>query len=345
MNHSTILAIDLAKNVFQICKMDRHGKVIFNKEVSRTKLIQILTKEKEALVAIESCSSANYWARLALSLGHKVKAIAPRKVIAFRQGQKTDANDALAIAIAAQQPNIKPCRILNVEEQCQQSVVLMRDLVVRQKVSTSNQIRSFLLEFGIPIAKGDYALTCAIPLILEDAENGLTPQFRRALSTMYDMFTALIDQIDTLKQSLKEAIQQDKQCQRLENLEGVGPICSVLLKVALGQHDHFANGREAAACFGLTPVQHSSGGKQKIGSIAKRSGNNTLRGALYQGAISVVSKLEKREARTTKEQWLKALTARRGKKVAAIALANKTVRTAFAMLRNDEEYKPQLLTA
>ena len=108
MNHSTILAIDLAKNVFQICKMDRHGKVIFNKEVSRTKLIQILTKEKEALVAIESCSSANYCARLALSLGHKVKAIAPRKVIAFRQGS-VDERDVKEIKTGKDPIKTTPC--------------------------------------------------------------------------------------------------------------------------------------------------------------------------------------------------------------------------------------------
>ncbi|WED20558.1 IS110 family transposase [Vibrio sp. JC009] len=345
MKYSTVIAIDLAKSVFQVCKMNFDGKIIFNREMSRKKLLEFLAREKATLVAMESCSTTNYWARYAKEQGHEVKAIAPRRAAAFRQGQKTDANDAIAIAIAATQSQIKSCRIPTVEEQCQQSIVHMRDLLVRQKVSISNQLRSYLLEFGIPITKGDKALREAIPYVLEDADNGLTGQFRACLSQMYEQFINLIEQVEAFTQQLQQSIAQDKVCRRLQALEGVGPVCSVLLKVALGQAEHFSKGREASACLGLTPVQHSSGGKQKIGSIAKKCGHNMLRSALFRGALTVVCKLEKREARTGKEQWLKDLTTRRGKKVAAIALANKTVRTALAMIKSDEEYKPQPLVA
>lgn len=345
MKHSTVIAIDLAKNVFQVCKMNVARKIVFNKEMTRKKLLEFLAKEKASLVAMESCSTANFWARYAMAKGHEVKTVAPRRAAAFRQGQKTDANDAVAIGIAATQPQIKSCRILTVEDQCQQSIALMRDLLVRQRVSISNQLRSFLLEFGIPIARGDKALREAIPFVLEDADNKLTVQFRACLSLMYEQFKNLIDQIEVITLKLEQAIAQDKLCRRLQALEGVGPICAILLKAALGQTEHFRKGREASACLGLTPVQHSSGGKQKIGSIAKRCGHNMLRSALYRGALTVVCNLEKREPKNGKEQWLKALTARRGKKVAAISLANKTVRTAFAMIKNDEDYKPQLLVA
>lgn len=345
MKHSTVIAIDLAKNVFQICKMNLDGKLIFNRVMSRKKLLVFLAKEKVSLVAMESCSTANFWARYALTQGHEVKTIAPRRAAAFRQGQKTDANDAIAIAIAATQSQIKSCRIMTVEEQCQQSIVHMRDLLVRQRVSISNQLRSFLSEFGIPVARGDKALREAIPYVLEDADNELTSQFRTCLQLMYEQFLNLAEQTEVLTKNLEQAIAQDKLCRRLQALEGVGPICSILLKTALGQTNNFRKGREASACFGLTPVQHSSGGKQKIGSIAKRCGHNMLRSALYRGALTVVCNLEKREPKNGKEQWLKSLTARRGKKVAAISLANKTVRTAFAMIKNDEDYKPQLLVA
>ncbi|MGO2330448.1 MAG: transposase [Pseudoalteromonas nigrifaciens] len=131
----------------------------------------------------------------------------------------------------------------------------------------------------------------------------------------------------------------------MQALEGVGPVCAILIKIALGNTTHFKNGREAAACFGLTPVQHSSGGKQKIGSISKVIGNKKLRSALYKGALAVVSQLEKREVRSQKDIWLKELSVRRGKKVAAIALANKTIRTAFAMQKHNKDYQPQLLVA
>ena len=214
-----------------------------------------------------------------------------------------------------------------------------------KNVKTSNQIRALLLEFGVPIAKGDKALRKAIPEVLEDAENSLTVGFRIVLDVMYQNFQALLEKIELVSKQLGQEVKKDKLCRRLQSLEGVGPICAIQLKIALSQTGHYAKGREASACIGLTPVQHSSGGKQKLGSISKKSNHNTLRSSLYQGALAVVVNVDKREARTHKDIWLKALIARRGKKVASIALANKTVRTAFAMIKNNQEYKPQLLAA
>jgi len=345
MLNCNVIAIDLAKNLFQVCKTDKNGKVIFNKLFTRAKLKELLTKEKKSLVAMESCGGTHYWARMAKKVGHQVKSINARKVKAFRQGQKTDANDALAISVAARQPHIKESRLLSTQEQCLQSIESMRDLLVKQKVSLGNQLRGLLLELGHAIAQSDAKLRQAIPEILEDAENELTHSFRFSIDIIYQRFIDTIDEVKLIEDKLAEVIKQDKTCQRFQALEGVGPVCAILMKVALGNATHFKNGREAAACFGLTPVQHSSGGKEKIGSISKVVGNKKLRSALYKGALAVVSQLEKREVRSQKEVWLKGLTARRGKKVAAIALANKTVRTAFALLKHDQVYQPQLLVA
>jgi len=345
MNHSSIIAIDLAKHVFQVCKTDINGKVIFNRIFSRQKLKELLVKEKTALVVMESCGGTHYWARYAEQCGHTIKAIAARHIKPFRQGQKTDANDALAIAVAGRQPHLKPSRVLSIEEQTHQSTMRIRELLIAQRTQTSNQLHSLMLEFGLPIAKGDKALREAIPSILEDADNEFTAAFRFSLSQQYQHYLALCEQIDQLSRQMNEVIAQDNLCKRLQALEGVGPVCAMLLKIALGQPGHFRKGREAAACIGLTPVQHSSGGKQKLGSISKQSAHYTLRSALFQGALSVVVNVEKRDARTHKENWLKALIARRGRKVAAIALANKTVRTAFALITNDQEYQPQPVAA
>jgi len=345
MNHSNVIAIDLAKNVFQVCKTNYQGNVIFNRTCSRQKLKELLVKENASLVAMESCGGTHYWARFASNHGHAVKAIAARHVKPFRQGQKTDANDALAISVAARQPHIHPSRLLSLEEQCQQSIVRARDLLINQKVKTSNHIRALMLELGIAIAKGDKSLRKAIPEILEDAENELTISFRMTLDVMYQHFQALLEKIESISKQLNQEVAKDKLCKRLQSLEGVGPICAIQLKIVLSQTGHYNKGREASACIGLTPVQHSSGGKQKLGSISKKSTHNTLRSALYQGALAVVVNIDKREARTHKDVWLKALIARRGKKVASIALANKTVRTAFAMIKNNQDYKPQLLAA
>lgn len=345
MFNCNVIAIDLAKNLFQVCKTDRNGKLIYNKAITRVKLKELLIKEKQSLVAMESCGGTHYWARFAKQAGHYVKSINARQVKAFRQGQKTDANDALAISVAARQPHIKESRLLSTQEQCLQGMECMRDLLVKQKVSLSNQLRALLLELGHAIAQGDAKLIGVLPEILEDAENDLTYTFRFAIELVFQRFIDTIEEVKLIEEKLREIIKQDQTCRRLQALEGVGPVCAILIKIALGNTGHFKNGREAAACFGLTPVQHSSGGKEKIGSISKVVGNKKLRSALYKGALAVVCQLEKRESRSEKDIWLKGVIARRGKKVAAIALANKTIRTAFALLKHDKEYQPQLLVA
>ena len=263
---------------------------------------------------MESCGGTHYWARFAQREGHQVKSIHARRVKAFRQGQKTDANDALAISVAARQPNIKPSRLLSEYEQCLQGIECMRDLLVKQKVSISNQLRTVLLELGYPIAQSDSKLLEAIPELLEDANNELIHGFRFSIHIIFQRFIDTLEEIKLIEGKLAKIIKQDHTCKRLQALEGVGPVCAILIKIALGNITHFKNGRDAAACFGLTPVQHSSGGKQKIGSISKVAGNKKLRSALYKGALAVVCQLEKRESSSQKEVWLKELTFRRGEK-------------------------------
>ena len=345
MKKLNVIAIDLAKNVFQVCKTDYLGTVFFNKTMSRNALKELLVKEKVSVVAMESCSGAHYFARHAKENGHTVKSISARSVKAFRQGQKTDANDALAIAVAARQPHIKLSRVITLEEQCLQSMECMRDLLVKQKVSLSNQLRSILLDLGYAIPQGDSQLKQSIPGILEDAENDLSIPFRSVLSCLWQRFLKTIEEIADVEKTLFREVRQDDTCQRLQALEGVGPVGAIALRIVLSNPEHFKNGREASACVGVTPVQHSSGGKEKIGSISRLSGHNKLRSHLFKGALAVIRSLEKRPCRTPKEVWLKDLVARRGKKVAAIALANKNVRTAYALIKQNKEYKPQLLIA
>lgn len=340
-----VIAIDLAKNKFQVCKVAPDGTVIYNKMVSRSQLKKLLVTERKSLVAMESCGGAHHWARYAKQEGHQVKVMSARKVKPFLQGQKTDKNDAEAIAIAALQPQVKACRLLTVEDQCQQGIVRIRDLLVKQKTACAKQLRDLLLEFDNPIAKGDAALIRAVPEILEDAENQLLGDFRAVLHEQWEHLKALLERIAKVEQRMLRQINGDEDCQRLQALEGIGPINSIGLKITLSNTEHFRNSRDASACIGATPVQHSSGGKETIGSISKISGHKMLRSTLYEGSMAVIRYLDKREARTVKEQWLKQLIARRGKKVAAIALVNKNIRTAYAMLKNGTEYQPVMLAA
>ncbi|OCH33377.1 IS110 family transposase [Aliivibrio fischeri] len=345
MSNPTIIAIDLAKDVLQVCKVTSKNKISYNKTVSRKALKELLSREKDCLVAMEACASSQYWSRFALKLGLSVKAMHARHVKPFRTKQKTDRNDALAIAVAATQLTIKPTRILTIDEQGLQSLERIRDLQKSQCIAISNQIRSLLGEFGITIAKGDKALREAMPYIFEDAENELPHSLRAVLFSQWENYRHQVEHLDSITEQLEVEVQKNHQCQKFMKLEGVGPLGAIGLVIALGDGKAFTNGRAASACIGVTPVQHSSGGKENIGSIAKKSSGQRLRSVLFNGAMSVVSFLSKRAARTVKEQWLKALIERRGKKVAAVALINKNIRTAYAILINGTQYKPQLLEA
>lgn len=345
MNKYNVIAIDLAKNIFQVCIMNKQDKILLNRAMKRHELKEWLAKQNLSLVAMESCGGASYWARLAVSLGHKVMMIPPRQVKPFRTGQKTDANDAVAIAVASQVPNIRPARYLSAEQQGVQSIERMRNMLETQKLQLSNQLRGLLLEFGLVINKGAASFKQRLPEVLEDAENELSFAMRESLQQMWGIYTQLESEFSVIDKQLKQLAMQDVDCKRLMALEGVGPIGAIRLKLQLENKEHYRNGREASACVGVTPKQHSSGGKTILGSISKTSCDRRLRSCLFLGARSVVSALKRRPARTEKERWLKALIERRGVNCAAIALANKTVRTAYALLKNGTDYQPVQLAA
>jgi len=343
MTQSNLIAIDLAKNIFQVAQF-QGSKLKSNKQASRKALLELLVKAKPSVVAMEACASAQYFARTAQSFGHKVMLLDPLFVKAFRQGQKTDANDAIAIAIASKVPNVRTCKILSIEEQALQSLSKVRALADKQKIQLSNQIRGLLLEFGIVINQSEAAFKAAIPDILEDAENTLPLELKHALALTYALYQQQCDNKVELQKQIERIVKQNDGCQRLMALEGVGPITAIELLSFLGDTTQFSNGRSAAACAGVTPLQHSTGGKAKIGRIPKRRGG-ALRRNLFLGARSIVSKLKNREASTEKERWIKSLLIRKGVKCAAIALANKTMRTAYALLKNGTNYEPTALTA
>ena len=242
-------------------------------------------------------------------------------------------------------PHIRSCATLTEQAQGLQSISRVRDLKITYKTALTNQIRGLLLEFGIEISKGDNNLIKTIPFILEDAENNLPYNFRDLLASQKLVLDDLIVQIKSLDAQIAKQINSDAITKKLMTLEGIGPIAALGLSIRLGSGSEFSNGRNASAALGLTPKQHSTGGKERIGHIAKNHSDKKLRSVLFKGALSVVIVISKREPRTVKEQWLKAIIARRGMKIAAIALANKTVRTALAIIKNNTEYQPIKLVA
>ena len=336
--HNTI-GVDLAKNVIQVCVVSVSNKELLNKELTRKKFTEFLLKQKPALVAFEACATAHYWARVAQRHGHQIKIIPAQAIVPFRQGHKTDSNDALAVAEAANRPNIKvvPCK--GIEQQGMQSVQRSRELLVQERTALSNHLRGLLLEFGVVIPQGFASLTQHIPDILEDGENELADIYQPTLARLYERFCRLREDIQFLDKQIACLVKQNEPCRHLTEMEGVGPISAILLFATLGTGEAFKNGREFSAYIGLTPKQYSSGGKTNIIGISRHVANRRLRAVLIQGARAYVHKMK--EPQSPKDKWLWSLIQRAGYGRAAVALANKNVRTAWALLTRGTVYDKQ----
>jgi transposase len=342
MTHSTTVGVDLAKNVIQVSVVSARGKELLNRSFTRRKFAEFLGKQKLALVAFEACATSHHWARAAQRHGHEVRIIPAKFVAPFRQGHKTDSNDALAVAEAARRPNIKEAPLKTVEQQGLQAIHRSRQLLVQESTALSNHLRGLLMEFGVVIPQGFASLLRAVPEILEDGENELPDLYRPTLHRMYSRLLKLREDIQVMTKEVDHLAKNHPVCKKLMALEGVGPIGALLLYATMGSGAAFSGSREFAAYLGLAPRQYSSGGKTNIVGLSKKIGNSRLRSVLILGARSYVYKLK--EPKSSKDKWLKANIERNGESRAAVALANKNVRTAWAMVTQGTEYqrRPQL---
>ena len=337
MKELNLIAIDLAKNVMQVCQLNKKRQVISNKAMSPGTLKKRLANGEPGIVAMEACGSAHYWAKIAEKHGHAVMLISPRYVKPYRQGQKTDANDALAIAHAAMAPKTRQVPVKDADRLEFQAIHRIRDSLVTERTRISNQLRGLLYEFGFTIPKGFAKLKQRIPEILEDAENGLSIPFRQVIFSLYDDFNRCQARIAEMDQVIQEKIKTLPQVKELMKVEGIGPIGASLLYITLGDGSVFKNGRAASAYVGVTPKQHSSGGKVVMLGIGKRQ-NTALRSTLIQGALAVVKNAAKKQDK--KSRWLQGLVERGGLMKAAVALANKNTRIAWALLAKGGSYDP-----
>lgn len=344
MSNNNVIAIDLAKSSFQVCVVNAANEELSNKAKGRRALENWLVRQKPSVVAMEACGSAHYWAKKAEQYGHEAVLLPPHFVKSFVSGHKTDKNDALAIAVAARQPNAKPVAVKSDYQLALQGCDRIRQHYQDELTATGNLIRGLLYEYGITVAKGLAALVRSLPDILEDAENGLPEPLRGELYELYQAWRQLETRLEDITIRQKKRVRTDPLCHGLMALEGVAEVNALGLYLALGETGQaFKNGRQAAACIGTTPKQHSTGGKTVLLGIPKKVANKRLRANLIQGAMSKVNVVAKKPPKTAKDAWLKALIERRGKRRAAVALANKTIRTAWAMLHYDKAYRPSPL--
>jgi transposase len=338
------IGVDLAKNVFQLHGVDRHDRVVFKRRLKRNQWLRVLLDNTEAdcMIGMEACAGAHHWARELQSRGYRVRLIPPQFVTPYVKSNKNDANDAEAICEAMSRPNMRFVAVKSVGQQDTQATHRIRAELMTQRTAKANQIRGLVTEYGLVAPQHLSSLRSAIPCWLEDAENGLTIRFRALLHALWQDLIGLDERVAALDAEIEVIAKTDPLAQRLQQLRGVGPLIATALVASVGTGQQFGKGRQMAAALGLTPKQHSSGNRERLSGISKR-GDVYLRSILIHGARSVVSHAKHKDDRLSR--WVTQLAERRHPNVAAVALANKTVRMAWAMMRNESDYDPEFVVA
>jgi transposase len=290
------------------------------------------------LIGMEACGGAHYWARELQKLGHTVKLMAPQFVKPYVKSNKNDANDAEAICEAVARPTMRFVAIKTIAQQDIQAIHRIRSELVQQRTAKGNQIRGLLAEYGLVVGRRVDVLRTALPLLLEDAENGLTIDFRVLLEGLRQDLIKLDERVDELDKKIKLLANSNTEAKRLLQIPGIGPITATALVCAIGDGRPFKRGRDMAAWLGLTPRQHSSGGKDRLLGISKR-GDAYLRTLLIHGARAVLRVSGEKD--DPRSRWLQNLCDRRNRNIAAVALANKNARIVWALLTKKTDFLPE----
>jgi transposase len=340
MEISTI-GLDLAKNVFQAHGADAAGAVVFRKRLRRDKVLAFFAKQPACLVAMEACAGAHHWAREIGKLGHTVRLIPPAYVKPFVKRQKNDAADAEAICEAAQRPTMRFVAVKSEEQQASAVVFRARDLLVRQRTQTINALRGHLAEYGLVVAQGPAHITKLIDQV-EDPTSDLPEAARLALAMLVDTLRSLEERIEQLDVEIARRAREDEGARRLATIPGVGPVTATALVALAPTAATFRRGRDFATWLGLTPLQRSTGGKQKLGATSKM-GERTLRRLLILGASAVVRHATRRGV--LEGSWLGRMLARKPRMLVIVALANKLARIVWALMAKGGVYRAPAMAA
>ena len=337
MEKITRIGIDLAKKVFHLTAMDDDGRIVERKRFRRAGLQAYLaTLPRGCIVAMEACGSAHHWGRQALWHGHQPMLMGAQHVAPYVKSNKNDVNDADAIAEASTRPTMRYVGVKSVEREYIQQVHRARQMAVRNRTAQCNQIHGFLLEYGIESPKGVGGVLRRLAEALEDAENELTIEARALLAELGDELRRLDSRVKDFDKRISAIANRTPACLRLQQIPGIGPMTATALVAAVGDATEFDNGRQMAAWLGLVPRQRTTGGRPKLLGISKR-GDRHLRTLLIHGGRSTLLVAPRRQDK--RSRWALDVKERRGQNVAAVALANKIARTAWAVLRHETEFE------
>ena len=333
----TTVGLDLAKNIFQVHGVSENGEVAFNQALRRAQLFAFFEKLPPCLVGMEACGSSHYWARQLSKLGHDVRPIPAMYVKPYVKRGKSDAVDAAAICEAVTRPTM---RFVSIKSEEQQGVLFLhraRDLIVRQRTQLSNMLRGLLAEFGIVIAQGVGSAIKFAKGVLDGDKPGIPDVAIDVLANLSNQLVALHLRVRWYEMLMRLQAKQDPRVMLLRTIPGVGPVTASAIVATAGDVSQFRNGREFAAWLGLTPLNRSSGGKEKLGRITKM-GDRYIRRLLVTGMTSRLRQVKTHPERV--DLWTRALLERKPVRLATVAMANKTARIVWAVLTKNEYYKP-----
>ena len=333
----TRIGLDLAKNVFEVHGVDAQDNAVLRKTLRREAVAQFFTELPPCVVGMEACSGAHYWAGVISDLGHEVRLISPQFVIPYVKSNKNDRNDAEAICEAVGRPSMRFVPPKSPTQLEIQAVHRIRQRLVSSRTRLVNQIRGLLAEHGVVIGRDISRLRRALGQIAEGKDMGLGDMIRDLASDVYQELAELDQRISSYNQRIRHLFRTDAMCQRIGQIEGIGPITATALVAAVGDRSCFKNGRQFAAWLGLVPKQRSSGGKARLFGISKR-GDRYLRTLLIHGARAVLGKAGGKT--DPRSQWIERMRERRPPNVVAVALANKNARIVWSVLSREEDYRP-----
>ena len=332
----TTIGLDLAKRVFQVHGVDGAGAVVVRRRLTRRTLRAFFAELPPCRVGLEACGSAHFWAREIAALGHDVRIMPPAYVKPYVKRGKNDATDAAAICEAVSRPHMRFVPIKTEEQQSAQMLLTARDLAVRQQTMLINALRTHMAELGVVAAKGAWNIAPLIAVIEDDADESIPDLATRALRPLVAQLRAIEATIAALDAEILAWHRANERSRRLATIPGIGTLTAAAIAIAVPDAKVFASGRAFAAWLGLVPRQASSGGKQRLGRIAKQ-GNRMIRRLLVLGATARLRAA--RAGRDPASAWIRDLLARRPARLVTVAMANKTARIAWALLVRGEAYR------